>query len=138
MEAGEPRLSNPVREEQLARSGYPTSFDQLSEFLQVKLSEPCNSGASQGTHQSFIFLEEMVGNPAQEKFTGSALNGVIYQEPLSSAQAGKPAKQATRMLSQMLAFLEQQVMDETSPFFMHVYSSWMPIGPLFCAATTEE
>ena len=44
---------------------YPTSFDQLSEFLQVRLSEPCNRGALKGTHQSFVFLEEMVGTLAQ-------------------------------------------------------------------------
>ena len=59
---------------------YSTSSDQLPEFLHVRLSEPCNKRALKGTHQSFIFLEEMVGTPAQERFRGSALYGVIYQE----------------------------------------------------------
>ena len=81
----------------------------------MSLSEPCNRGALKGTHQSFVFLEEMVGTPAQERFTESALHGEIYRELLSSAQPGKPAKHAPRMLSPMLAFLEQYVMKETSP-----------------------
>ena len=47
-----------------------TSFDQLSEFLQVRLSEPCNRGLLKGTHQSFIFLEEMVGTQHQSGSQG--------------------------------------------------------------------
>ena len=90
---------------------YATSFDQLSEFLQVRLSEPCNSGALKGTHQSFVFLEEMVGTAAQERFTRSALYGVIYRELLSSAQPGKPVKQAFRMLSPNTGF-SRAVSDE--------------------------
>ena len=104
---------------------YPTSFDQLSEFLQVRLSEPCNRGALKGTHQSFVFLEEMVGTPAQERLTGSALYGVIYRELLASAQPGRPTKQAPRILSPMLSLLEQLVMDVTSPMYLRVYSWWM-------------
>ena len=104
---------------------YPTSFDQLSEFLQVRRSEPCNRKALKGTHQRFAFLEETVGTPAQERLTGSALYGVIYRELLASTQPGRPTKQAPRMLSPMLSLLEQLVMNETSPIFLRAYSWWM-------------
>ena len=104
---------------------YPTSFDQRSEFLHVRLSEPCNRGALKGTYQSFVFLEETVGTPLQKRLTGSALYGVIYRELLASAQPGRHSKQAPRMLSPMLFFLEQLVMNETSPMYLRVYSWWM-------------
>ena len=82
-------------------------------------------GSFEGTHLSFVFLEEMVGTPEQERLTGSALYGVIYRELLASAQPGKPSKQAPRMLPHMLFFLEQLVMNETSPIYLRVYSWWM-------------
>ena len=69
--------------------------------------------------------EEMVGTPAQERLTRSALYGVIYRELLASAQPGRPSKQAPRMLSPKLFFLEQLVMNETSPMYLRVYSWWM-------------
>ena len=91
----------------------------------MRLSEPCNRGTLKGTHQSFVFLEEMVGTPAQERLTRSALYGVINRELLASAQPERPTKQAPRMLSPLLYFLEQLVMNETSPMYLRVYSWWM-------------
>ena len=74
---------------------------------------------------SFFFLEEIVGTPAQKRFTVSALYGVIYRELSSSAQHGKTSQAGARTLSQMQAFLEQLVMNETSPLYLRVYSWWM-------------
>ena len=36
---------------------YPTELSQLTEFLQVRLQEPCNRGSLKGSHHSMVFLE---------------------------------------------------------------------------------
>ena len=106
---------------------YPTSLTQLTDFLRVRLSEPCNRGALKGSHQAFIFLEEIAGVPTAERFTASRLYNVVYRELLSTALPGKPLKQAPRMLITMLSALERLVLDSTRPQYFRIFAWWVLI-----------
>ena len=72
----------------------PTELSQLTEYLQVRLQEPCNRSSVKGSHHSMVFLESMAGVSPQERFTDSQLYNVLYQELVVAAMPGSPAKQA--------------------------------------------
>ena len=50
---------------------FPVHWQQLIEFLQVRLSEPCVRGSLKAAHRSFLFLQESAG--IGDKLTDSAL-----------------------------------------------------------------
>ena len=104
---------------------YPTELTQLTDFLQVRLSEPCNRGALKGTHHALIFLEEMAGVTAVQRFTSTQLYNVVCRELLSSALPGRPSKQAPRVLTTILAALEELVHDENFPSHFRAFSWWL-------------
>ena len=104
---------------------YPSSWLQLTEYLRVKLEEPCNRGSLKNAHQAYSFLEEMAGVPADQRFTNSQLYQVVYQELLASALPGRPSKQAPRMLVSVLAALEPVVVDQDTPQYLRVFAWWL-------------
>ena len=59
---------------------YPTDQSHLTDFLQVRLSEPCNRGSLKITHESFVFLDIFTGTEAQQRLTASQLCLSIYRE----------------------------------------------------------
>ena len=62
---------------------YPLSWLQLTEYLRVKLQEPCSRAGLKNTYQAYSFLEEMAGVPSEQRFTNSQLYHVFHQELLA-------------------------------------------------------
>ena len=64
---------------------FPDSVSQLLEFLQVRLSEPCNRGSPKGSHRALVFLEETAGVPAVERLTNTqTIQCVVQRTPVVS------------------------------------------------------
>ena len=57
---------------------YPLSWLQLTEYLRVKLEEPCRRAGLKNTHHAYSFLEEMAGVPSEQRFTNSQLYHVFH------------------------------------------------------------
>ena len=101
---------------------YPVSLQQVVDFMQTRLSEPCSRGALKSSHRGIAFLEEI---SASSRITQSQLYSVIYKEMLTSATPGKPTKQAPRMLATMIAALENIVVDSEAAPYLRIYSWWL-------------
>ena len=106
---------------------YPTALSQLTEYLQVRLQEPCNRGSLKGSHHSMVFLEAMAGVLPQDRFTGGLSYNVLYQELLVAALPGSPTKQAYRVFTAMLVALEHLVVCVQTPRYYRVFSWWLLI-----------
>ena len=104
---------------------YPESLQDLTDFLHVRLTEPCSRGALKGVHRVFVFLEEISGVTSAERISTGQLYAVVYKEMLASAIPGKLHKQAPRMLISMIAALEILVADIGSPPYLRIFSWWL-------------
>ena len=74
--------------------GFPVYWRQLTEYLQVRYSEPCVRGSLKLVHSSYIFLQEVAG--IEDKLTDSSMYVVALKELMSQAIPGKPPRQAPR------------------------------------------
>ena len=97
---------------------------QLTEYLQVRYSEPCVRGALKLVHSSFIFLQEAAG--IEDKLTDTAMYAVSLKELMAQASPGKAPRQAPRYPIILLAALEDTVLSFDTLIFMRVLS-WWPI-----------
>ena len=104
---------------------FPDSVSQLLEFLQVRLSEPCNRGSLKGSHRALVFLEETAGVPAAERLTNTQLYNVSYKELLSSASPARHAKQAPRVLVSILSALEGLVVGTEAAIYLRTFAWWL-------------
>ena len=95
---------------------FPVHWQQLIEFLQVRLSEPCVRGSLKAAHRSFLFLQESAG--ISEKITDSALYDVARKELFAAALPGRAPRQAPRFPSILLGAFEDNVMDSSLPGFL--------------------
>ena len=102
---------------------FPVHWQQLIEFLQVRLSEPCVRGSLKAAHRSFLFLQESAG--ISDKFTDSALYDVARKELFAAALPGRAPRQAPRFPSILLGAFEDNVMDSSLPVFWRVLSWWL-------------
>ena len=100
-------------------------MSQLLEFLQVRLSEPCNRGSLKGSHRALVFLEETAGVPAVDRLTNTQLYNVSYKELLSSATPARHAKQAPRVLVAILSALEGLVVDTQAAMYLRTFAWWL-------------
>ena len=103
---------------------YPTRQTHLTDFMQVRLSEPCNRGSLKLVHESFIFVDIVSGLEPNLRLTSSQLYITIYRELMTKALPGKLPRQAPRMFSSMLKALEQLVMSVSSPVYFRIYAWW--------------
>ena len=106
---------------------YPQTVEHCTEYLSVRLSEPCNWGALKSTHHSLVFLNDLTGTQVQDRPTSNQLCIVIYKELLAAALPGRPSKQAPRMYVTMLRALENVVTDAGLLPFVRVYAWWVLI-----------
>ena len=106
------------------RASYPTKQTHLTDFMQVRLSEPCNRGSLKLVHESFIFLDIVSGLEPSLRLTSSQLYITIYRELMTKALPGKLPRQAPRMFSAMLKALEQLIMSVSSPVYFRIYAWW--------------
>ena len=102
---------------------FPVHWQQLIEFLQVRLSEPCVRGSLKAAHRSFLFLQESAG--IGDKLTNSALYDVTRKELFAAALPGRAPRQAPRFPSILLGAFEDNVMDSSLPVFWRLLSWWL-------------
>ena len=62
---------------------FPTALEQLLEYLQVRLREPCNRVSLRNAHEAMAFLEEAAAIKAEKRLTSMSLYAVGYKELLS-------------------------------------------------------
>ena len=103
---------------------YPTEQTHLTDFMQVRLSEPCIRGSLKLVHERFIFLDIVSGLEPRLRLTSSQLYITIYRELMTKALPGKLQRQAPRMFSAMLFALEQLIMSVSSPVYFRIYAWW--------------
>ena len=102
---------------------FPVHWRQLTEYLQVRYSEPCVRGSLKLVHSSYIFLQEVAG--IEDKLTDSAMYVVALKELMSQASPGKPPRQAPRFPTILLAAFEDMVLAGDKPVFLRVLSWWL-------------
>ena len=102
---------------------FPVHWRQLTEYLQVRYSEPCVRGSLKLVHSSYIFLQEVAG--IEDKLTDSAMYVVALKELMSQAIPGKPPRQAPRFPTILLAAFEDMVLAVDRPVFLRVLSWWL-------------
>ena len=68
---------------------FPVHWRQLTEYLQVRYSEPCVRGSLKLVHSSYIFLQEVAG--VEDKLTDSAMYAVSLKELIVSSKPWKTA-----------------------------------------------
>ena len=96
-------------------NSFPNHWRQLTEYLQVRYSEPCVRGALKLVHSSFVFLQEVAGI---DKLTDTAMYSVSLKELMAQASPGKAPRQAPRFPTFLLAALEDMVLSLETPLFM--------------------
>ena len=74
---------------------FPTEISHFSDYLKLRLSEPCNRGALKNTNEAFGFLEEVTGMPEAQRRTSNELYQVVYRELRSSALAWQTIQAST-------------------------------------------
>ena len=102
---------------------FPVHWRQLTEYLQVRYSEPCVRGSLKLVHSSYIFLQEVAG--MEDKLTDSSMYVVALKELMSQAIPGKPPRQAPRFPTILLAAFEDMVLALDRPLFIRVLSWWL-------------
>ena len=102
---------------------FPVHWRQLTEYLQVRYSEPCVRGSLKLVHSSYIFLQEVAG--IEDKLTDSAMYVVALKELMSQSIPGKPPRQAPRFPTILLAAFEDMVLAIDRPVFIRVLSWWL-------------
>ena len=102
---------------------FPVHWRQLTEYLQVRYSEPCVRGSLKLVHSSFVFLQEVAG--IEDKLTDSAMYVVALKELMSQASPGKHPRQAPRFPTILLAAFEDVVLSDDKPVFLRVLSWWL-------------
>ena len=101
---------------------FPVHWRQLTEYLQVRYSEPCVRGSLKLVHSSYIFLQEA---GVEDKLTDSAMYAVSLKELMSQASPGRPPRQAPRFPTILLAAFEDMVLSGDKPVFLRVISWWL-------------
>ena len=95
----------------------------MTEYLQVRYSEPCVRGSLKLVHSSYIFLQEVAG--IEDKLTDSSMYVVALKELMSQAIPGRPPRQAPRFPTILLAAFEDMVLAIDRPVFIRVLSWWL-------------
>ena len=104
---------------------YPQTVEHYTDYLRMRLSEPCNRGALKTAHHALVFLNELTGTQVQDRPTSTQLYSVIYRELLTAALPSRASKQAPRMLVSMLSALENVVLCQQVLPFVRVYAWWI-------------
>ena len=102
---------------------FPSNWKQLTEYMQIRLSEPCVRGALKLTHSAFVFMQEVAG--LTEKLTEDALYMVTKKELPVAALPGRPPRQAPRYPTILLAALEETVTSPEAPKYWRIMAWWL-------------
>ena len=102
---------------------FPNHWRKLTEYLQVRYSEPCVRGALKLVHSSYIFLQEVAG--IEDKLTDTAMYSVSLKELMAQASPGMAPRQAPRCPTILLAAIEDMVLSVDASSLMRVLSWWL-------------
>ena len=102
---------------------FSNHWRQLTEYLQVRYSDPCVRGAIKLVHSSYIFLQEVAG--IEDKLTDTAMYSVSLKELMGQSSPGQAPRQAPRFPTILLASMEDTVLSFDTPLFMRVLSWWL-------------
>ena len=94
---------------------FPVHWRQLTEYLQVRYSEPSVRGSLKLVHSSYIFLQEVAG--IEDKLTDSAMYAVSLKELMSQAAPGRSPRQAPGSQRYCLRLLKKWFLQVTSQYF---------------------
>ena len=113
---------------------FPVHWRQLTEYLQVRYSEPCVRGSLKLVHSSYIFLQEAAG--MEDRLTDSSMYAVALKELMSQAIPGKAPRQAPRFPTILLAAFEDMYSLWTGPYLFEFFrgGSWSNLG-VRCGST---
>ena len=104
---------------------YPQSVGHCTEYLRMRLSDPCKRGALKTAHHALVFLNELTGTQPQDWPTSTKHYPAPHRELLATALPGRPYKQAPRMFVSMLRALGKFMTDLGMLPFVLVYAWWM-------------
>ena len=102
---------------------FPSEVRHMSEYLQMRHSEPCTRGGLKSTHQALVFMEDIAA--VEAKLTQVPLYSILHKELLSSPLTGGNQRQAPRIPTVMVQALEDTVVDETVRPYFWVYAWWL-------------
>ena len=102
---------------------FPSEVHHVSEYLQMRHSEPCTGGGLKSTHQALVFMEDIAA--VETKLTQVPLYSILYKELLSSTLTGGNQRQAPRIPTVMVQALEDTVIDVTVRLYFRVYAWWL-------------
>ena len=102
---------------------FPNRVEHFTEFLKVRVSEPCNRGALRNAHRGFGFLDETAGVTPEDSVTMNP----IFHEMLSKAIPGRSSKQAPRMPVALILAIEKFLMDTSNLPYMRLYAWFMAL-----------
>ena len=103
---------------------FSNHWRQLTEYLQVRYSEPCVRGALKLVHSSYIFLQEVAG--IEDKLTDSAMYTASLKELHGSSEPRNGATGGSKVFqTNLLAAMEDMVLSVDTPLFMKVLSWWL-------------
>ena len=85
---------------------FPSEVRHLSEYLQMRHSEPCTREGLKSTHQALVFMEDIAA--VEAKLTQVPLYSILFKELLSSTLTGGNQRQALRFPTVMVQALETQ------------------------------
>ena len=102
---------------------FPSEVRHLSEFLQMRHSEPCTRGGLKSTHQALVFMEDIAA--VEAKLAQVPLYSILYKELLSSTLTGGNQRQVPRFPTVMVQALEDTVVGETVRPYFQVYAWWL-------------
>ena len=88
---------------------FPNRVEHWTEFLKVRISQPCNRGAPRNAHGGFGFLDETAGVTPEDSVTG------------------RPSKQAPRMPVALILAIEKFLMDTSNLPYMRLYAWFMAL-----------
>ena len=79
---------------------FASEVQHLSEYLQMRHSEPCTRGGLKSTHQAFVFMEEI--DAVEVRLTQVSLYSILYKKLLSSTLTGGNERRAPRIPTVMV------------------------------------
>ena len=102
---------------------FPSEVHHVSEYLQMRHSEPCTRGGLKSTHQALVFMEDIAA--VETKLTQVPLYSILCKELMSSTLTGGNQRQAPRIPTVMVQALEDTVIDVTVRLYFRVYAWWL-------------
>ena len=104
---------------------FPARVGHLTEYLRVRVSEPCNRGAPRNAIVGLDSWMKLPESRQKHQLQGIHYILFIFHEMLSKAIPRRPSKQAPRTLAALLLAFVKFLMDPSNLPYMRVYAWFM-------------